>query len=605
MFDYYIYCYTEIVIKTLRYGFLVLQIYYKANGIYALFDILQRLYANTFFPLIQVYLLSVILDLLSTGQRLTFTSIAWVIYLWIAANLLKVILTPLGLIRGAGYEFATNDYIELQIDKKLNCLDPAVFESTKFQNLLAQMEGVKGTMTTSVYRTLNFLNDLVMLITAAVVVWTKFPIFVPIIIFATVPAFLSFNKLRDDTWIYMSHERGILMRIFQYIRLTLSNPSTSKEIAIYKNGDSLLERFKRVHRPYYKRFMKENNKSLSNIILSSLAQVTAFAFTQGINLAAVFAGKLAIGQFTLYFQQSLNLMQGAEGVLDNYSSMSMRNKSIDNYLEFLSYPNSIVLPKKAELIFGDPNPPIIEFKHVTFLYPDSERPILKDFSLVIKNGEKIALVGENGAGKSTLIKLLLRFYDVTEGEILINNVNIKEIDLGEWYKKIGALFQDFIKYQFTFKENVVFGDLSKKDDLTGIKIAIKKSGAESFVEDLPKGLDQIVGKTFEEGVDLSGGQWQKLALARAFFRDAPILILDEPTSAIDAKAEYEIFENVQKLQKDKTVIIISHRFSTVRNADRILVLDEGRIVEEGNHEKLMKKKGLYAELFNIQAQGYK
>ena len=167
------------------------------------------------------------------------------------------------------------------------------------------------------------------------------------------------------------------------------------------------------------------------------------------------------------------------------------------------------------------------------------------------------------------------------------------------------MFQDFIKYQFTFKENVIFGDISKRNDLHAVRAAIRKSGAYDYLVDLPNGVDQIVGKTFEDGVDLSGGQWQKLALARAFFRDAPILILDEPTSAIDAKAEYEIFQKVNELQKDKTVIIISHRFSTVRNADRILVLDEGRIVEEGSHESLMHRKGLYAELFEIQAQGYK
>ncbi len=593
------------MLKTLKYGLLVLGIYYKANGKYALFDIASRLYTTTFYPLIQVYLLSVVLDLLASGKPLSFAAIDWVIYLWIAANLFKVVITPLGLIRGADYEFATNDYIEFEIDKKLNQLDPAVFESTKFQNLLAQMEGVKGSMTTSVYRTLNFVNDLFKLITAIIVVSTKFPIFVPVIILSTVPAFLAFNKLRDETYIYMSHERGIVMRAFQYIRLTFSNPSTSKEVAIFKNGQALLDKFKRIHNPYHKRFMKENNKSLFNIVLSGLIQTTAFAITQGINLSAVFAGKLAIGQFTLYFQQSLILMQASEGVLDNYSSMSMRNKMIDNYFELLSYPNAVKLPKKAELVPKSPTPPTIEFRNVFFSYPDSDKLILKNFNLTIKSGEKIALVGENGAGKSTLIKLILRFYDVTDGEILINGIPIKELDIHDWYKKIGALFQDFIKYQFTFKENVIFGNLEMKDDLEGIKNAIKKSGADSYLEDLPKGLDQIVGKTFEDGVDLSGGQWQKLALARAFFRDAPILILDEPTSAIDAKAEYEIFERVGQLQKDKTVIIISHRFSTVRNADRILVLDEGRIVEEGNHEKLMKKKGLYAELFNIQAQGYK
>jgi ATP-binding cassette subfamily B protein len=242
---------------------------------------------------------------------------------------------------------------------------------------------------------------------------------------------------------------------------------------------------------------------------------------------------------------------------------------------------------------------------VSFKYPGTDRFILKNFNLTIKSGEKIALVGENGAGKTTIIKLLLRFHDVTDGEVLINRVNIKDVSLEEWHKSVGALFQDFIKYQFTFKENVYFGDLSKPKKVKFLKEAITQSGADKFIGNLPEGRSQILGKMFEGGIDLSGGQWQKLALARAFYRNAPLLILDEPTSAIDAKAEYEIFQRVQNLQKDKTVIIISHRFSTVRSADRILVLEGGKIIEEGNHKELMDKKGLYEELFTLQAQGYK
>jgi len=403
----------------------------------------------------------------------------------------------------------------------------------------------------------------------------------------------------------MSHERGIADRLFSYIRLTFSMPATSKEIAIFKNGPQLLEKFKATHRRYYKRFEKAYEGSLFMMIITGLVQISALFITQAINIAAVLAGKLTIGSFTLFFQQTIVLSGSAIQTLDDYSSMNMRSKYIDNYFEFMKYPNAIVLPKKAESLPKKPTPPVIEFKNVFFKYPDSERFVLKDFSLKIRSGEKIALVGENGAGKSTIIKLILRFYDVSDGEILINGVNIKNLDLNEWYREIGALFQDFIKYQFTFRENIIYGNLEKKDDLKAFKEALKKSGAENILLDLPNKEDQIVGKTFEEGIDLSGGQWQKLALARAFFRDAPVLILDEPTSAIDAKAEYEIFENVQKLQADKTVIIISHRFSTVRNADRIVVLDEGKIIEEGNHKALIDKKGLYEELFNIQAKGYK
>ena len=295
----------------------------------------------------------------------------------------------------------------------------------------------------------------------------------------------------------------------------------------------------------------------------------------------------------------------AEEILNMYSSISARNKYLDKFFDFLETEKFITSPSEPVAIPNKPEPPILEFKDVVFKYPSTERDILKNFNLTIQSGEKVALVGENGAGKTTLIKLLLRFYDVTEGEILINGVNIKDVNLDEWHKCIGALFQDFIKYQFTFKENVYLGDLTKANEEKLLKEAIEKSGANKYLDTLPNGIDQIVGKMFEGGIDLSGGQWQKLALARAFFRDAPILILDEPTSAIDAKAEYEIFQNVQKLQKDKTVVIISHRFSTVRQADRILVLDDGKILEEGNHEELMKEKGLYAELFEIQAKGYK
>ena len=590
--------------RTLKYGWKVFVIYYKANGISAVLDITNKIYESTIYPLVQVFLLARLLDLLAANHHLNFSDIWFMAAVYITASIIKTALFNLSVLKGPGLEFALNDYVELQIDEKLNTLDPAVFESTKFQTLLAQMNGVKGAMTSYLVRMTDFTSSAFKMLIAVVVVSTKFPVFVPIIILSAVPAFFSLNKYRDNIWPFMSKERGMLERLFAYIRNTLSAAATSKEVAIYKNGPVLIKKFKSEHGSYYKRFAKAYNKTFLLTFVSGMVQVFAFAATQAINLASVFAGKLAIGQFTLYFQQTLNLADGANGTLDTYSSMSMRSKYVDQYFELLDYPNYIIKPEKPTPLPKKPTPATLEFKNVFFKYPESDRYILKDFNLKIESGEKIALVGENGAGKSTLIKLLLRFFDVGEGELLVNGVNIRDLNLDDWYMQVGALFQDFIKYQFTFGENVAFGNLGKGGDMGELMDAIKKSGADSFLKDLPGGIDQVVGKMFEGGVDLSGGQWQKLALARAFFRDAPILILDEPTSAIDAKAEYEIFQRVQKLQKDKTVIIISHRFSTVRNADRILVLDEGKIIEEGNHSSLMKKKGLYAELFNIQAQGY-
>jgi ATP-binding cassette subfamily B protein len=214
------------------------------------------------------------------------------------------------------------------------------------------------------------------------------------------------------------------------------------------------------------------------------------------------------------------------------------------------------------------------------------------------------VVGKNGAGKTTMVKLLCRFYDVDSGEILIDGINIKDVSLADWYQYIGTLFQEFMHYDFTARENIMLGNTDVVDEKKMIEAALK-TGADKFINSFPNKYDQLLGRQFEGGTELSQGQWQKLAVARAFYQSPPILILDEPTSAIDAEAEYEIFQNLKKLYENKTLFLISHRFSTVRNADKILVLDGGIVIEEGSHERLMKKNGLYAKMFMTQAQGYK
>jgi len=533
------------------------------------------------------------------------SDLAGIIAIFILSTLILMVITSYLETQSVLLDTRMDNYIDLQIQKKLTQLDPATFENSEFQNLLSQLEGVKGTIGVNVMRITAFIDSVFKLITASIVVSITFPSFVPLMLIAVIPSFFSLDDYRNKVWKYFVEERSLLVRVSQYIKNLLSQDGTSKEVAIYKSGDILYNKVKDHQKSYIQKFTKASEAGLPGVVGTRLVELIAFLFTQFLNLKAVLAGTLGIGQFTLYFQQTQNIMLGAHGMLDHYSSINMRNKYIKKYFEFMAKERIIHSPIDAVLLPKEPLPPLIEFKNISFRYPNTKRYILKNFNLSIRTGEKIAFVGENGAGKTTLIKLLLRFYDVTDGEIVVNGINIKHLNLEKWYALIGVLFQEFIKYQFTFKENVYFGNKKEVNNLDLLKEAIKKSGADEFVKDLPSKYDQTVGKMFKEGVDLSGGQWQKLALARTFFKNAPILILDEPTSAIDAKAEYEIFQRVQELQKDKTVIIISHRFSTVRNADRILVLDGGRIIEEGNHEILMKKKGLYAELFNIQAQGYK
>jgi ATP-binding cassette, subfamily B, bacterial len=591
--------------KTLSYGFKALQLSWRANGSYSILAIISDLYKSTLYPFIQVFLLAQLLDLFAQPQQNINTRLFYIVIGYILASAIKLILKSFMDVKETYLQFRFEAYLDVQISKKLTELDPATFENPEFQDLLSQLDSVKGSMQAHLSRFIGLIDAVFKFVTATLVVSVTFPLFAPIILIATIPSYLAWDKFRLNTWPYFTEKRSQMSRVTQYIKTLLSSDSTSKEAIIFQTGDVLLKKINKEQNKYFGSFNNDITPWIVKLLFTSTLQFCVFLYTQYLNLSRVLQGTLSIGQFALVFQQSLNLTLSAEDILNQYSSMSARNKYIDKFFEFMSLEKEITSPSKPIPIPENPKPPTIEFKDVSFRYPKTERYILKDFNLTLNGGEKIALVGENGAGKTTIIKLLLRFHDPSSGEILINGVNLRDVSIEEWHKNVGALFQDFIKYQFTFKENVYFGKLDNYGKKKLLMKAIKESGADKYLDTLPDGTDQILGKMFETGIDLSGGQWQKLALARAFFRDAPILILDEPTAAIDAKAEYEIFQRVQNLQEDKTVIIISHRFSTVRNADRILVLDGGKIIEEGDHQNLMKKDSLYAELFNIQAQGYK
>lgn len=591
--------------KTLGFGLRSLQFAWRANGFASVLEIISKIYDNTIYPFIQVYLLAKALDIFTAVDQPQISKITWIIIVYIFASIIKLALKSYVDVKGVILQEQLGAYIDFQINKKLTELDPATFERSEFQDLIAQLEGIKGSLQMHLIRFTDLLSAVFKFVTATIVVSVTFPLFAPLILVMTIPSYLIWDKYRIKTWPFYVEKRSIVVRVTQYIKTLLSSDSTSKESAIFKTGPILLSKVKKEQTKYFREFATENNKWFIRIFGARIFQFCAFVYTQYLNLNLVIHKLLSIGQFTLIFQQSLNLVFSAEEILNQYSSIEARNKYLDKFFDFFETKRTIISPPHPTSLPDKPIPQTIEFREVSFRYPGTKRNILKNFNLTINSGEKVALVGENGAGKTTIIKLILRFHDVTEGEVLINGINIKDIRLDLWHEQVGALFQDFIKYQFTFKENVYLGDSSKSNQEKFLKQAIHKSGADKYFAILPNGIDQVLGKMFDSGIDLSGGQWQKLALARAFYRDAPILILDEPTSAIDAKAEYEIFQNVQKLQHDKTVVIISHRFSTVRQAGRILVLDKGKIIEEGNHETLMGNKGLYSELFEIQARGYK
>ncbi|MBM4402418.1 MAG: ABC transporter ATP-binding protein, partial [Candidatus Cloacimonetes bacterium] len=338
----------------------------------------------------------------------------------------------------------------------------------------------------------------------------------------------------------------------------------------------------------------------------ALSGVSALAFyaSYGYVVWQTILRRFTIGDLTLYHRAFQNALSNLTHLLSRLSDVYEHNLYLEDLFEFLATQPKIVNREKTIKM------PIsiqkgIEFRNVSFKYPDAKKYALEDINLFINPNESIALVGRNGAGKTTLVKLLTRLYEPTKGEILIDGIDYREIDISELRRAMGVIFQDFVAYQNKARENIGFGDIRRLQKLTEIIKAAKKSGADKVIESLPEKYDTLLGKQFEGGHELSWGEWQKIALARGFFRDAQILILDEPTASLDAEAEYNLYKKFAQLAKDRVVVLISHRFSTVRVAEKIYVLDKGKLIEQGTHQQLIKQKGEYARLFTMQAEGYK
>ncbi|RYF80796.1 MAG: ABC transporter ATP-binding protein, partial [Chitinophagaceae bacterium] len=387
------------------------------------------------------------------------------------------------------------------------------------------------------------------------------------------------------------------------IRFVGASDETAKEVKVFDLSGFFIDRFRTLSNKFY-----EANKSLAKQ-RASWGTFFSFLGTAGYYGAYVYiirqavTGDLSIGDVTFLAGSFRQLRGLLEGILSRFTSVSQGAIYLKDFFDFFEIKPRIQLNDKARP-FPKPIREGFVFENVGFRYVNSDRWANRHLNFTLKAGEKLALVGENGAGKTTLVKLLSRLYDPTEGRILLDGYDLKEYDLADLRKNIGVIFQDFLRYQMLASQNIAVGDVTEQQNMPLIVSSAEQSLANMVIEKLPAKYDQQLGRRFNNGVDLSGGEWQKIALARAYMKDAQLLILDEPTAALDARAEYDVFQRFADLTKGKTAVLISHRFSTVRMADRILVLDKGELEEIGSHEELLHKNGRYAELFLLQARGY-
>nr|QKW93726.1 subtilin transport ATP-binding protein SpaT [Vitiosangium cumulatum] len=452
----------------------------------------------------------------------------------------------------------------------------------------------------------SIVRNAVTLSTYAVLLVTLSPWSVVVLVAASIPAFIAEARLAEEGFRLYSW-RAPEGRKLNYLEWILTRDSHVKEVKVFGLGPLVLGRYRTLFQKFFQEdralAMKRMGWGLGLGLVSLGAFYACYAFVA--NRAALAA--ITLGDMVLYlgvFRQG----QGAfQGILSSVGSMYEGALFMSNLFTYLEIPTGQeaprVLPARTAPR-GRGN--AIELRDVSFRYPGKEEWALRHLSLRLEPGEKLALVGENGAGKSTLVKLLLRLYEPTEGEILYGGVNLKDMEPEDLRSRFGAVFQDFVRYQFNVAENIGFGHVPALEDRNRIVRAAEHGGASTLISTLPNQYDTMLGGWFEKGHELSGGQWQKLGVARAFMReDAEVLILDEPTASIDAESEHALFERFQELAADRIALVISHRFSTVRMADRIAVLHNGQVEELGSHTELMARNGRYAHLFNLQARGYR
>ncbi|MFZ0145600.1 MAG: ABC transporter ATP-binding protein [Candidatus Sulfotelmatobacter sp.] len=494
-------------------------------------------------------------------------------------------------------------HVSVLVMKHAAQLDLTAYEDPVFYDRLERAR-VQATDRLGMIQSIGrLLQQVITTISLSVAIMLFSPWLLLMLVACVVPAFLG-----ESHFAFLGYAKNFrqtpVRRQLDYLRVLGGSKEAAKELKLFGLASFLTERFTRLSNQIY-----EEDVDLARRRLTAGSFLSTIS-TAGYYLAYVFViwrtviGVLSIGTFTFLAGAIQQASSNIQQIFSTVSSIADQALFLTDLIAFFemrpmiaSKPNA--LPAPRPIVRG------FEFRNVSFRYPGSSRLVLDGLNFHLHPGERVALIGENGEGKTTIVKLLTRLYDPIEGQVLLDGVDIREYNLEDLYREIGVIFQDFMRYEMTARENIAVGRIEQLDDLTLLRQSAQKSMADDVVGRLPRGYEQMLGRRFDGGIDLSGGEWQKVALARAYLRDAQILILDEPTAALDARSEYEVFRRFAELTAGKMALFISHRFSTVRMADRIVVLENGRIAEEGDHEKLTRLGGRYAEMFELQAASYR
>jgi ATP-binding cassette, subfamily B, bacterial len=496
------------------------------------------------------------------------------------------------------------NYVSVRVMEQAARLDLTTYEDPAYYDRLERAR-VQATDRLAMIQMMGrlFQQIILTLIWSGVLIYLSPLMIVPLLV-GVLPSFVG-----ETHFAFLGYEKNFNQtprkRIMDYLRQVGGSKESAKELKLFNLSGYLTRRFRRLAQGIY-----EENVALANkkmfwggllSLISTLGYYGAYVFAIWEAVTGKFPSVAAFVLVTQAIQQASSNFQQAFSTASGIADQAL---FLTDLIEFFriepavrNKPSAVPAPRPIRRGF--------EFRNVSFAYPGTDRMVLKDFNFTIEPGQRVALIGENGQGKTTVVKLITRLYDPTEGEILLDGVDLREYSIEDLHREIGVIFQDFMRYEMTVRENIGVGRVDVPHTDQEIEAAAQKSLAADVVAKLASGYDQMLGRRFVSGVDLSGGEWQRIALARAYLRDAQLLILDEPTAALDARSELEVFERFAELTAGKTALLISHRFSTVRMADRIVVLADGRLVEEGSHQQLMALGGRYAEMFEMQAASYR